>query len=210
MNSIKKIIKKLSVLMLFTTHLLIAHALPSDPTLIDYKVSGSGHSPYFSPENVVLILGRPYVLIIENDFENPINFVFEKFGSTVYTHYLQGVSGMSQQNMTIPPRTKVTWMFEVNQPGEFLVYAMNMGAGQKGEPSKLIVKSLRESAKSSASDLAFESNGSSLSESLKALQRDIPDREQNESSQKAKEEQPEEAEKQPKDRKLKFWGGTND
>ncbi|MCS5708373.1 hypothetical protein CC99x_005580 [Candidatus Berkiella cookevillensis] len=210
MYSIKKIIKKLSVLTLFITHLLTAHAMPSDPTLIDYKVSGSGHSPYFSPENVVLILGRPYVLIIENDFDNAINFVFEKFGSTVYTHYLQGVSGMSQQNMTIPPHTKVTWMFEANQPGEFLVYAMNMGVGQKGEPSKLIVKSLRESAKPLPSDLAFESNGSSLSESLKALQRDIPDREQDESAQKAKEAQEENAAKQRKERKLKFWGGTSD
>ena len=210
MNSIKKIIKKLSVLMLFTTHLLMAHAMPSDPTLIDYKVSGSGHAPYFSPENVVLVLGRPYVLIISNDFDNAINFVFEKFGSTVYTHYLQGVSGMSQQSMTIPPHTKVTWMFETNQAGEFLVYAMNMGVGQKGEASKLIVKSLRESAQSSLSDLAFETNKTSLSESLRALQRDIPERERDESAQKSKEAQAEEAAKQPKDRKLKFWGGTND
>lgn len=206
-----KIIKafSLSLICLITTSILPAHAMPSDPTLIDYKVSGSGQAPYFDPENVVLILGRPYVLIIDNDFDNAINFVFEKFGPTVYTHYLQGVSGMSQNSMTIPAHTKVTWMFEANQPGEFLVYAMNMGVGQRGDPSKLIVKSLRQSAKPSVSDdLALETN---VSESLEALQRDIPDR-GHESSAKAKEAHDAEKEaKQPtKERKSKFWGGTSD
>ena len=119
-------------------------AVPGQPVLIDYQVSGNEQAPIFVPESLNLYVGTPYLFIIENLFENNINFIYEKFGQVVYTHYLQGVPGVSQNSMNIPAESKVTWLLEANQPGEFLVYAMNMSSGQKGPASKLIIKPLHQ------------------------------------------------------------------
>lgn len=114
-------------------------ATPKQPILIDYQVSGSEQVPYFAPDIVMLQVGKPYLFVIHNPTRYPINFVYGALGQQLFTHYLQGVPGLSQNSMALPAKSKVTWVFEMNQPGEFNVYAMNMGLGQKGTPSKIIV-----------------------------------------------------------------------
>lgn len=126
-----------------------AYANTLQPALIDYKIAGNEQAPYFIPEVLNLHVGTPYLLVIDNPFDNNINFIYDKLGQVTYTHYLQGVSGASQSSMSIPAQSKITWLLEINQPGEFFIYAMNMGSGQRGPASKLIVKTRHQNQKNS-------------------------------------------------------------
>lgn len=119
-------------------------AKPKEPILIDYQIGGLDNLPSFQPNKLFLLVGQPYLFMIDNPSAYQMTFFYDRFGKTIYTHYLQGVSGVSQTSITIPSHSKVTWLLEINKPGEYEVYAINNGIGQRGSPSKLIVAAAPE------------------------------------------------------------------
>jgi len=130
-----------------------AIAIPNDPVLIDYNLSGSGKVPYFEPRRLDLLVEQPYLLVINNPFPDAINVTFGDMGKFIHTHYLKGVPGMSQSSIMVPANGKVTWILDINQPGTFEIFAFNMGMGQKGLPSIIHVQAKTTQVQYSAEEL---------------------------------------------------------
>lgn len=190
--------KRLSILLFSIFFSTSTMAMPTDPILVEYHLSGLGHAPEFTPQKLHLYVGKAYLFMIDNPFEYDINFFYDKFGKTVYTHYLKGVPGVSQNGMTIPAKTKVTWLFELNQPGDFQVYAINTGMGQRGAPSHLIVQPLHK-----------QGNPSNIQNPYQQALNQASEASPNEAEQQAK-EQPKLTLASRNLRKPKFHGGRRD
>ncbi len=131
-----------------------AIAMPNDPVLIDYNLAGSGQVPYFEPRRLDLLAEQPYLFVINNPFPDAINVIFGDMGKSIHTHYLSGVPGMSQTSIMVPANGKVTWILEINQPGTYEIFAVNMGMGQKGQSSRIHVQAKDRQAQYSAEELA--------------------------------------------------------
>tara|TARA_R110002110_G_scaffold33533_1_gene114853 strand:+ start:180840 stop:181442 length:603 start_codon:yes stop_codon:yes gene_type:complete len=152
--TIKKIILHLLNITFLFFIFSTVKAIPKDPVLIDYNISGSGQVPYFEPKNLELLAGQSYLFVIKNPFPDAINVIFGTMGQAIHTHYLEGVPGMSQSSMLVPAEGKVTWILDINKPGTYEVFAVNMGMGQKGLPSRIIVQPEGGNAQFTAAELA--------------------------------------------------------
>lgn len=114
-------------------------AMPKDPVLVDYVLSGKGTDIYFEPSDLNLKTKQPYLFLINNPFNETVNLLLGDLGKNVHTYYINGVPGFSQSSMLIPAQTKVTWVLDFKKAGNFKVTPMHMGLGQKGQASVIAV-----------------------------------------------------------------------
>lgn len=114
-------------------------AMPKDPVLVDYVLSGKGTDIYFEPSDLSLKTKQPYLFLINNPFNETVNLLLGEMGKNVHTYYINGVPGFSQGSMLIPAQTKVTWVLDFKKAGKFNVTPMHMGLGQKGQASVIAV-----------------------------------------------------------------------
>lgn len=107
------------------------------PQLIDLQLSGSISAPFFEPGNLTFTLGQEYVLVITNDNAYQVTFHFDKFGQAIFTRFLQGSPGVTQESLELPSSSKVLWHFIPSTIGNFSYYASNNGLNQKGKEGKI-------------------------------------------------------------------------
>jgi hypothetical protein len=79
-------------------------------------------------------------------------FNYNKLGQSVFTHYLQGTNGVSQDGFTINGKSKVLWHIQVSDAGEFVYFASNPGVNKHGKEGKVVVIKLAEAEPKPASE----------------------------------------------------------
>lgn len=117
------------------------------PHLIDVTIEGSFEAPMLSSTELQFDVGSSYLLVLTNNNPFTVSFHYGKFGQNVFTHYIQGISNLTQESLVINPHSKLFWHFIPKEAGEFAFHTNNNGFNQQGREGKIIVTKIEKETK---------------------------------------------------------------
>ena len=129
-------------LFIFTALSFLTAPLFAEPILMELAVDGTPESPFLDPKVLTFEQNQEYLIILNNDNLFSVHFKFENFGQNIFTHYLKGTSDVSQSSISVPPQTKVLWLFVASTPGEFPLTLNNPVINKDGPLGKIIISAL--------------------------------------------------------------------
>ena len=129
-------------LFIFTALSFLTAPLYAEPILMELAVDGTPESPFLDPKVLTFEQNQEYLIILNNDKLFTVHFKFENFGQNIFTHYLKGTSDVSQSSISVPPQTKVLWLFVASTPGEFPLTLNNPIINKDGPLGKIIISAL--------------------------------------------------------------------
>ena len=119
------------------------------PELIDISIKKNHQGLYLEPAEIKINQDDPYLMVINNEADCAIDFIYGEFGRSVSTLFLDGVLGLHQYGLNIPIKTKVTWHFVSKTPGEFKYQLIKAGEAQISGEGKWMIDGLTSNINSS-------------------------------------------------------------
>ncbi len=115
---------------------LSAHAIPE---LIDIQVKGDAQHVFFEPSKIELESDQDVLFVIENPHAFHCQFVSQTLADGIITQYIQGSGSVTFESISIPPHSKVQWVFQTQMPGKYEFYPVIEAQKTRYKPSVIVI-----------------------------------------------------------------------